>query len=134
MTTAPAPDRPPLTAGRLFGRALLRRCPVCGSGGIFRRWLLLADNCPTCGFKFERIEGHWIGSLGTNTVLSFGTLLVVLVVSFAAMYPDPSVPLLLTICLFVAIVGPLFFFPYSKTIWTAFDLLVRPLTLDPPMR
>ena len=130
MAVDPQPPPPPLTAGRLFGRALLLRCPVCGGTDVFHRWVQMPERCPTCGFRFERIEGHWIGSLGTNTVLSFGTLLLVLVATFVATYPDPSIPLMLGACLAVALAGPLFFFPYSRMIWTAADLLMRPLTPD----
>jgi len=126
----PIPPPLPLTFGRLFRRAALRRCPVCGGGKIFRRWTQMADNCPTCGFRFERIEGHWIGALGVNSVVSFATLLIVLVVAFIITYDDPSTTILLGITVGVAIVGPLLFFPYTRTFWTAFDLLVRPLTPD----
>lgn len=123
-------DLPPLTVPVVFGRALRRRCPVCGGGGIFRRWLHLVERCPTCGFKFERIEGHWLGSLAVNSVASFGLLLLVLVVAFVASYPDPSVPVLLSLTVGAAIVLPPLLFPYSKTTWTAADLIARPLTPD----
>lgn len=124
------PDPEPLTVGRLFGRALLRHCPVCGGKGIFRRWLQMADNCPTCGFRFERIEGHWLGSLAVNTVINAFLVILVLVVGFALTFDDPSIPLLLTLTVGVAILGPLVLFPYTRTLWTAFDLLARPLTPD----
>lgn len=40
-------------ANMTFGQALLRglagRCPNCGRGRMFRRFLKVADNCPACG-------------------------------------------------------------------------------------
>ena len=125
-----APDPLPLTARRVFGRAARRRCPVCGGGDIFRRWMQMAEHCPTCGFRFERIEGHWLGSLALNTVVNAFLVILVLVVGFALTYDDPSIPLLLTLTVGTAILGPLVLFPYTRTFWTAFDLLVRPLTPD----
>jgi hypothetical protein len=106
---------------------MARRCPVCGQRRIFRRWFRMLERCPHCGLRFERIEGHWIGALGMNTVVSFGALLVTLLVGFAVTYPDvPAVPLLL-IAIGVAAITPFAFFPYSRTLWLAVDLMMRPL-------
>jgi uncharacterized protein (DUF983 family) len=111
----------------MIARALLRRCPVCGQRRIFRRWFRLAERCPNCGLRFERIEGHWTGALGINTILSFGTLLLTLAVGFAVTYPDiPAVPILV-VAVLVAAVAPFVYFPYSKTIWLTIDLMMRPL-------
>lgn len=122
------PDRmPALTPDRLFGRALLLKCPVCGGGGLFRRWFSQADNCPTCGFRFNRVEGHWIGSLGMNTIVSFGALLITVVVGFAVTTPDPPAAVLIAIAMGVAGVVPMVFFPWSRLLWSAIDLWMRPL-------
>ena len=46
---------------------------------------------------------------------------------FAATYPDvPGIPLFLC-AVSVALLVPLVFFPFSKTIWLAVDLMMRPL-------
>lgn len=121
---------PPLTTGRTLGRALALRCPVCGGGGLFRRWFTMADHCPTCGFRFHRVEGHWIGSLGMNTIVSFGALLVSVVVGFLITYPDPPVLPLMAVAVGVAALTPVAFFPWSRTLWSAIDLLMRPLEPD----
>jgi len=87
----------------------------------------IADDCPRCGLHFERIEGHWIGAIGINTIVSFGLLLVTIVVGFIATWPDPTALPILLPALIVAIGVPLFFYPLSKTTWCAVDLLMRPL-------
>lgn len=129
--TEPIPDRmPPLTIGLVLRRGVLLRCPVCGGGGVFTRRLSMVANCPTCGFRFHRVEGHWIGSLGLNTIVSFGALLISVVVGFAVTTPDPPVGVLIGVSLAVALVVPVVFFPWSRTIWSAIDLLMRPLEPD----
>ncbi|MFA5565256.1 MAG: DUF983 domain-containing protein [Acidimicrobiia bacterium] len=124
------PKRPALTLATTFKRAAVLRCPLCGGRKIFRRWTVMAENCPTCGLRFERIEGHWIGSLGVNTVLSCFSIIAVLVVAFIVTFDNPSIPLLLALTVVTAIVAPYLYFPYAKTFWLAFDLLMRPLTPD----
>lgn len=90
----------------------------------------MEDHCPTCGFRFQRVHGHWIGAIGMNTIVSFGALLVVTVVGFIATYPDTPVGLLVTAALVVAAIFPLVFFPWSRMLWSAVDLLMRPLDPD----
>jgi hypothetical protein len=99
--------------------------------GLFRHWFRIVERCPRCNFRLEeRIEGHWIGALGMNIIVSFAVLLITMVVALVLAYPEfPIVPLLAT-TVTVALFMPLFFYPYSKTLWSAIDLAMRPLEPD----
>ena len=121
---------PPLTVTRLLARGLSRRCPLCGGGHLFQRWFTMAPRCPRCGLNLERIEGHWIGALGMNTIVTFGAVLVAVVVAFALTYPDGPVAPALASIVAIAVVVPLAFYPVSKTLWSAIDLAMRPLEPD----
>lgn len=121
---------PPLTTTRLLLRGLARRCPVCGGGHLFRRWFTIVENCPRCGFRLERIEGHWIGALGMNTVVSFGAVLLGIVAVFALTYADDSAAPGVAAVVAIAVIVPLAFYPVSKTLWCAIDLAMRPLEPD----
>ena len=117
----PAPSR-----GALVQRALRRRCPYCGSKGFLKGWFRLAERCPNCGLATDRVVGHWVGAVGMNTILTFGALFVVLIVGLLASYPDIAVlPVLLT-SVAVAVVLPIVAWPYSQTLWTAVDIMMRP--------
>ena len=120
----------------MLARAAVRRCPVCGQGKLFRHWFTMVEQCPRCGLRFERIEGHWTGALGVNTIVSFGVLAIVVVVGLILSAPEFEVVPLFVVAVLVAILLPLFFFPFSKTLWTAVDLWMRPLgpgeALGPP--
>ena len=85
----------------------------------------MIERCPRCHLRFERIEGHWTGALGINTIVSFGALLVTLLVGFLLTYPDIPGVALFTAAVAVALVVPIAFFPFSKTIWLAVDLQLR---------
>ena len=49
-------------------RALLLRCPRCGSSGILKNWFSLHDRCPSCGLVFARgeISDYWLGSYASG--------------------------------------------------------------------
>jgi uncharacterized protein (DUF983 family) len=99
---------------------------VCGQGHLFRHWTTMVERCPRCGLRFERVEGHWTGALGINTVVSFGSLLLVMLVVFWTTEPDVPAGLLIGSAVLVALVVPVAFFPLSKTLWLAIDLQMRP--------
>ena len=123
--TEPVPTQP--STARLLARGATKRCPACGRRGLFRRWVYIVDDCPRCGLHFERIEGHWIGAIGINTMFSFGALLVSIAAGLIATIPDTPVGPLMVLNLTVAAVVPLAFYPISKTLWTAIDIAMRPL-------
>jgi uncharacterized protein (DUF983 family) len=119
------PPTPPFW--RMLVRACRLRCCVCGSGHLFRRYTRMVERCPRCGFLFERSEGQFIGAVGINTIVTFGALLIALVVGFIVTAPDIATVPLLSIGLTIAAVLPVLFYPFSKTIWTAVDLAMAPL-------
>ena len=126
-----APRTPPphrgLTPSRLLARAAVLRCPVCGSRGIIRHWTRLVDRCPRCGLEFERTEGHSIGYIGLNVMVSFAVLFGSMVVGFVVTYPELPVGVLVTISVLVALVFPVLFLPFSSTLWIAIDVAMTPL-------
>jgi hypothetical protein len=87
----------------------------------------MLDRCPRCGLRFNRIEGHWTGDIGINTIVSFGALLLVLLGGFFVTWPDPPGLGLVLAGVATAAIVPLAFLPFSKTIWLAIDLMLRPL-------
>ena len=72
-TGIPTRGLPPRGGRRLLalvGRALRRRCPYCGGGGIFRGWFSLRERCPTCGVAFEREDGYFLGAYAVNLIVA----------------------------------------------------------------
>ena len=121
------PTPKPLTAPRLLTRGLLRRCPLCGAGRVFDSFFQVKPRCQRCHFPIRREEGHWIGAIGMNTIVSLGLLLVTLVGGFLLQGDERRVaPVMVSLGL-VAVVVPLAFFGSSQTLWSAVDLLMRPL-------
>ena len=74
---------------RCLARGLTLGCGVCGRRrGLFRRGVVMVERCPRCNLTFERTEGHYIGAIGINTILSFTALFFGLIAFVAATYPD----------------------------------------------
>ena len=48
----------------------------------------MVERCPKCNLRFERIEGHWVGAVGMNTIFSFTLLFLGLAILFFVTYPD----------------------------------------------
>lgn len=110
----------------MLGRALTRRCPVCGSRGIFRGFFALADRCPSCGFSFEREDGYWVGAM----ILNIGGAQILFFAFFiggmALTWPDPPWTVFLVGGITLMMLFPIIFYPWSKMLWLWGDLAARP--------
>ena len=119
---------------RLFIRALRLRCPNCGRGRLFESWFRMRAHCPVCGLAVERgDEGYQVGSYMFNIIaaeLIFAALFVGVLV---ATWPDPPWTLLQFGGIALMIAAPFAFFPFSKTLFLAFDLVFRPAAGDEPV-
>lgn len=45
----PTAGQPPKGAGEAMWRGFRGKCPACGEGKMFRKFLKVNDNCPSCG-------------------------------------------------------------------------------------
>ena len=119
----------------MLGRGLLKRCAVCGSGKLFTRWFRMKERCPRCGYRFEREEGFFLGAYVINLAVAQGMVILLAVVPLIVRLaddPDASILPFVIGGLVGAIVAPIVFYPWSKTVWTAFDLILRPLAAREP--
>jgi uncharacterized protein (DUF983 family) len=111
----------------LLLRGLLRRCPNCGGGKLFRRFWTMKERCPTCGMRFEREEGFFLGAY----VVNFGLVLILLalftILGVIVTLPDPPVLALTVIGMVGSTLLAVGFYPNSRTFWSAIDLMMTPL-------
>lgn len=124
-------DSAPQSLGRLDTRTALlrglrRKCAVCGQGRLFRRWFTMLEDCPRCGLHFERLEGHWLGSLAVNTMVTFTLMFTALGVVMVVAYPEFPIRTMMLVLIPIPLFGPLLLFPFTRTFWMAMDLLLRP--------
>ena len=113
---------------RMFGRALLLRCPRCGGRGVLRNWFNLKVACPTCGLVFNRGESgdYWLGGYTINFLVAEFTAVILTVIFVLATLPDVPWNVVGFTALAAATLLPVLFFPFSRTLWLALDLSARP--------
>ena len=116
----------------MLRRGLIRRCPRCGGGRLFRTWWSMRERCPRCGVRFVREEGYFTGVYLVN----FGVVIAVLFVMVMGValwlgsHPDASAVPFLVAGTVIAVVVPVLFYPFARTIWAALDLAMSPMELD----
>ena len=108
-------------------RALTRRCPYCGSPGIYESYFALRERCPRCEVLFEREEGYFLGAYAMNLITAeFIGLGLALFLIFKTDLRHLSLVWQEVIAVALAITFPVTFFPFSRTVWIAMDLIFHP--------
>ena len=108
-------------------RGATLRCPRCGGGGILRSWFKLKHECPTCGLVLDRGEtDYWYGGYAVNfvTAESLGVAIILGAIYFS--WPKVNWTVVQWGAPVVMIILPILFFPFSRTLWLAWDLCFRP--------
>lgn len=118
----PSPAPGPFT---MLSRGVRRKCPQCGSGNLFRGWLTMVDRCPGCDYLFEREEGFFLGAVVVSVIITELVIVALIAIGFALTLPDTPVVALAIAGGVLAGLTPLVVYPFTKTIWTAVDLLMR---------
>lgn len=111
----------------MFGRGARKHCVVCNQGHLFNGWFTMKKECPGCGLRFEREQGFFVGQVGLNTIISGGALLSVIATVTVLTQPDVPMVGLMIAGVVTVIVTAFLSYPFSRTIWLAFDLLLGPL-------
>ncbi len=116
-------------AATLIARGARLRCPWCGSGGLLLTWFRMKTRCPRCGIRTERgEEDFFLGAMMFNLVLAEGVLAVFLVGLVIVTWPEVPWTFIQYGGVALMAAAPFAFYPVSRTLWLAFDLLLRLLT------
>jgi hypothetical protein len=87
----------------------------------------MRERCPVCGLKLERgEEGYQVGSYMFNIVAAELVFAAVFVGAVVLTWPSPPWNLLEYGGIALMVIAPFVFFPFSKTLFLAFDLVFRP--------
>ena len=87
----------------------------------------MRERCPVCGLKLERgEEGYQVGSYMFNIVAAELFFILLFIVIVVLTWPSPPWTLLQYGGIAAMVIAPFVFYPFSKSLFLAFDLLFRP--------
>ena len=112
----------PVPAARVVARGLRLRCPACGGTPLYASCFRMAEHCAACGLRYEREAGYFVGAIYVNyaatVAVAAGTVLML----------DWTVGLSLSrqlaVGITLAVLVPVAFFRYSRSLWISLDFLV----------
>lgn len=87
----------------------------------------MRDRCPVCRIRLERgEEGYQVGAYMFNIVAAELIFAAIFLGILLSTWPTPPWDKLLYGGIAMMLVAPLLFYPFSKTLFLAFDLVFRP--------
>lgn len=92
----------------------------------------MRTTCPVCGLELERgEEGYQVGAYMFNIIAAELAFAAVFLGIVAVTWPSPPWAWLEYGGIAMMIVAPFVFYPFSKTLFLAFDLFFRPASHPP---
>jgi uncharacterized protein (DUF983 family) len=117
----PAKSFPLPRVKTLLWRGFCKKCPQCGKGAIYQRWMKLHERCPVCGLKFLDNEGDLLGTLLFVDRVLFLIPLIVLIY-FRVWHPNLTIFFIVgSVVIFLL----LYTMPNRNGISLAVDYLIR---------
>jgi uncharacterized protein (DUF983 family) len=114
------------SAARMLGRALRRRCPVCGGDDIFRSYMTQRESCPGCGLLLDRGErDFFIGAYTINLIVAELIVFVGGIGVLVGTWPNVPWTALTYGLVTLMVLAPIVLYPYSRQAWLACDLVFR---------
>ena len=107
------------------GRALILRCPRCGRGKVFRQFVFMNAACSQCELVFDRGHGYWLGAMMFNMAFGIGAVIATFLLILLLTSPDPNWDMTIVGTILAAAMGPILFFPFSRTLWMAAERSAR---------
>ena len=110
----------------MLGHGLWLRCPRCGHGSLYGKPFNMNEHCESCGLKFEREQGYFIGAIYIN----YAATVAIAVPGFFLLDAFTNITINQQLALWIpfAVVFPLLFFHHSRSLWLVLDHYFNPAT------
>lgn len=100
-------------------------CPRCRGSAVFRGRIAMHEQCPSCGLKFEREQGYFLGAMYISYAFA-----VVLITTFfwlvSLVAPQASFETVLVAATVVFLPFVPAVFRYSRVLWMYIDRAIDP--------
>lgn len=105
---------------------MIGACGRCGGRGVFASLNELHPRCPSCGLRFEREDGYWLGAMYVALTAVVVVFSVVFVGGMVLFWPDVPWNTLLVVGLVVNGAVPVLGYGWAKVAWVGIDLAIHP--------
>jgi hypothetical protein len=88
----------------------------------------MAERCPGCGYTFAREDGFFLGAFVINfgvTIVGLAVIMGVLIAVLAGGGANRAIVAVAVLAAVEALVVPVVFYPFSKTLWASIDLAMH---------
>ena len=82
----------------------------------------MPEACALCGLRFERAQGYWVGAIYVN----YAVTTVIAVTGFFLTWRQIPMGVELAIWCTFAVLFPLWFFRWSRSVWLGVESLLNP--------
>ena len=115
-----------MAAAQRLGRAVVRavrlRCPRCGRTPLYAGFFAMRERCAVCGFRYEREQGYFVGAIYVNYAVTVAIAIgTVLALDWTL---GLSLTQQLTVGVGLALLVPVVFFRYARSLWLGLDFLI----------
>jgi uncharacterized protein (DUF983 family) len=105
-------------------RSLRLACPRCGGTRLFPGWFAMTPACLRCGLRFERAPGYFVGAIYVNYAITAAIMIGAGL--FLWRYAGVAPARQLWWWAPFAVLFPVWFFRYSRSLWLGIEYLVNP--------
>ncbi len=111
-----------MSLGTALPNALRLRCPRCGQGKLFAKFITMEKTCDGCQLDIAKTPGYYLGS----TYINYGFTTVICMVTYMSLRFGAGYESKTLIAPFVVfLVGfPLLFFRHARALWLMMDTLI----------
>lgn len=95
------------------------RCPVCRKGAVFKGPYSMNENCPSCGIRFERENGYFVGAMVFAYVIGVATVIPTIVL--LVRYFEAEIPTVIGVPILQLVLLQPLIYVYSRMAWMYVD-------------
>ncbi|RMH64138.1 MAG: DUF983 domain-containing protein [Calditrichaeota bacterium] len=105
-----------------FSSMMTLKCPQCEEGKQFKGLFSMYENCPQCGYKYEKEQGYFTAAIFIGNFL-YGLIVAPTILIMAAI-DEPVWKIALVLGGFSLFAVPLIF-RYARSIWMYMDYITE---------
>lgn len=110
--------------GKILRRGLRLKCPACGETALYQSTFKMRERCAHCQLIYEREQGYFMGAIYLNVIVT--EMLILGIYLGSLIFTDGASDRVYLLMFVLAIVLPLLFYRFSRSLWLSLDQIISP--------